>query len=324
LGIVYDKSIGEGAWRSFKPILFGNNTGPDFAAEKSPEFRPPLAFLESERGFEVLHEHYVKAKRLEDRFSCLGADCSACGACEDGAEIRSMTGHVLEVPPVVRHTEKIEALLSAKAKFQPVFISINFPEDLAEADPAYRMSWLLRLLSSEVEAGEKVVFEARELLFSGNSPFGELFAGNCGHFGLSAVALYGPDAQRTKLLLTKLGQGSAGLSVKIIDSAPFPLLVDIEVSIPAGKLDGTRAAFREFAIAQKLSFTEEKAGSGWSYRTSSTSKGRRFIADARLEEENGATLLSFAAGNKASVSTLLDAIEAGCGIRPNAMVSGWR
>jgi hypothetical protein len=305
-------------------MLFGTDASPDFAAEKSPEFRPPLAFLESERGFAVLHEHYVEAKRLQDRFSCLGANCSACGACENGEEIQSMTGHVLELPPVVRHTEKIEALMSAKAKFQPVLISLNFPEDLAEADPAYRMSWLLRLLSAEVEGGEKVVFEARELLFSGNSPFGELFAGNCGHFGQSAVALYGPDAQRTKLLLSKLGQGSAGLSAKVIDNAPSPLLVDIEMSLPAEKLDGTRAAFREFAIAQKLSFTEEKAGGGWSYRTSSTSRGRRIIADARLEQKGGVISLSFAAGNKATVSTLLDSIEAGCGIRPNAMVSGWR
>ena len=324
LGIVYDKSIGDNAWRSFKPQLFGTDADPDFAAEKSPDFRPPLAFLESPRGFDVLHDHYIEAKRLQDRFSCLGADCSACGACENGTEIQAMTGHSLAVPPVVRHTEKIEALLSAKARFQPVHVSIDFPEDLALAHPEYRMSWLLRRLSAEVGGGEKVVFEARELLFSGNSPFGDLFSGSCGHFGQSAVALFGPDPERMKLLLSKLKPGFAGLSVKIIDSAPSPILVDIELSMPEEKLDCGRLAFSEYALAQKLSFTEEKTRGGWSYKTSSTSKGRRIIAEASLERRDGAARLSFAAGNKASITALLDSIEARCCTRPNAKVSGWR
>ncbi|MGB4586764.1 MAG: radical SAM protein [Rectinemataceae bacterium] len=324
LGIVYDKSIGESAWRSFKQRLFGLDADPGFAAEKSPEFRPPLAFLESPRGFDVLHDHYVEATRLEDRLSCLGADCSACGACENDAEIQAMTGHVMEVPPVLRHTEKIEALLSAKARFQSVHVSIDFPEDLALAHPEYRMSWLLRRLSAEVAGGERVVFEARELLFTGNSPFGDLFSGNCGYFGQSATALYGPDPERTKLLLSKLRPDSAGLAVKIIDSAPSPVLVDIEISLPIDKLGGGRSAFSEFALAQKLSFTEEKTGGGWSYRTSSTSKGRRIIAEAHLEPREERAILSFAAGNKANISALLDSIEAHCFIRPNAKVTGWR
>ncbi len=323
-GFVYDRGIGSGAWRSFKALLFGKDGAPDLEGEKPPEFRPPLAFLETERGFAVLYRHYIEAKRLQDRNSCLGADCSGCGACENGSEILAMTGHVLAVPPLQRQSEKIEALLSAKARFQPVCCSVDVPEDLAQADSEYRLSWLLRRLSAEVEGAEKVVFEARELLFSGNSPFGELFSGACGHFGKAAFALYGPDPQRTKRLLSMLSPGPQGLWATVIDSAPSPLLVNMEASLPSGTLDAARAGFNRYAQFQKLSFTEEKSIGGWRYVASPTSKGRRVIAEAQLERKADAVLLAFSAGNKAALSALLDEIEESCGMRPNIRVSGWR
>ncbi|HWR10703.1 MAG TPA: radical SAM protein [Rectinemataceae bacterium] len=325
MGFVYDFSLGEGSWKSLRPYVLGWDAGTAFAEEKTQDYRPPLAFLEDERNFKVLHKHYIEAKRLDDRFSCLGQECSGCGVCADGEEREAMTGHSLVVPPVFRHSEKIEALLAVKASFAPVYLSIDYSEDLADAEPEYRMSWLLRALSASVPGAEKIVFEARELLFSGNAPFNGLFGKGHGRYGRGAVALFGPDAKRTELLLERFESIPSGraLSLAGLKATPAPSVVDIEIALPAENMDILQRVFEAFVVGCKLSHTAKREGKGRLYVFPEGSKARKIVLDARLREMEATAFLSLRVGEKAELSSLLDAIGEGCGLRPTAKVAGW-
>ena len=336
LGFKYDVSLGEGTWKSLKPFIFGQGSDPSFVEEKSEEYRPPLAFIEESRSFALLHAHYIEAKNLVDRFSCLGKECSACGVCEDKAERSAMTGHTLVMPPLIRHTEKIEALLSAKSKFAAVFAAIDFPAALADSHPSYRASWLLRRFSEKVEGAENIVFEAKEILFSGSAPFAGLVGDEIGRFGRSAVALYGPDPKRAALLLSKFADAEAfsisgkhkseslyAIRLKPLAAPPAPLHADLEITLPGDRLDDLRGAFEEFGSSQKLPFTTRREENGWSFMVSDSSKGRRILAGARLRYNNNMAILSLEAGEKARLSPLFELIEKRCGLKPLLNVVGW-
>ena len=337
MGIVYDVSLGDGAWKSLKPFILGISADSAFTEEKSPDYRPPLAFLEDEDGFELLHDHYLEAKQLQDRPSCLGKDCSACGVCEDAEAVSAMTGHSLVTPPLIRHREKIEALLLAKSKFPPVFASYDLPADLARANPAYRMSWLLRTLSEKIEGAEKLVFEAKELLFSGNAPFGALLGEADGRFGRSVVAFYGPDPKRTALLLSRFAQAEASdasdaqnrdsvyrINLAPLEKAPAPTQVEVEIALPASNFDALKGRFEEFAAGQKLSYTIMREKNGWGYAVSESSKGRRVLDGARLQEKKDIALLTLSVEEKAKLSPLLDALSEDCGVKPAVRIIAWK
>lgn len=337
LGVVYDGSLGAGAWRMLKPLLFGKDADPAFTAEKPADFRPPLHFIEEEKGFALLRRHYVEASRRSDRHSCLGGECSACGVCDDAEDRRAMTGHRLEASSVSRRVEKLEALLSAKTNFQPVYASCYFPEELSAADPAYRMSWLLRTLSAAIEGAETVVFEAREELFVEGRPFDGLFKGEDGRFGLSAVALYGPDAKRTGLLLSRLAAAEAAarglppptgsshrISPVLLPAAPSPSAADIAIRVPDGGPDLVRGALESYMSDKKLIFTARRVEDGWDYAFPASSAGRKLILAAALREAVGGISMSLSVGRRAGISPLLDAIGKACGTRPRAELKGWR
>ncbi|MHB9151090.1 MAG: radical SAM protein, partial [Spirochaetales bacterium] len=336
LGFKYDVSLGEGTWKSLKPFIFGKGSDSSFVEEKSEDYRPPLAFIEENRGFALLRAHYLEAKNLVDRFSCLGKDCSACGVCEDKADRSAMTDHELIVPPLIRHTEKIEALLSAKSKFAPVIAAIDFPLELADAHPSYRTSWLLRRFSETVEGAENILFEVKEILFSGSSPFAELVGDEIGRFGRSAIALFGPDPKRMALLLSKfaLAEASSGsgkrkadsrycIGLKPLAAPPSPLHVDLEIKLPEDRLDDLRGAFEAFGSSQKLPFTTRREENGWDFIVSDASKSRRILAQASLRKIDTLAILSLEAGEKARLSPLFKLIEERCGSRPLLRVVGW-
>lgn len=336
LGFKYDVSLGEGAWKSLKPFIFGQGSDPSFVEEKSAEYRPPLAFIEENRSFTLLHAHYIEAKDLVDRFSCLGKECSACGVCGDNDDRAAMAGHTLVTPPLIRHSEKIEALLSAKSKFAPVFAAMDFPVELADSHPSYRVSWLLRRFSENVEGAETIVFETKEILFSGSAPFADLVGDEIGRFGRSAIALYGPDPKRTALLLSKfaLAEVASGSGKHEADSKyrigllplaapPAPLHVDLEIALPEDRLDDLRGVFEEFGSSQKLPFTTRREENGWGFIVSDASKSRRILAGARLQQTRNMAILSLEAGEKARLSSLFELIERRCGPKPPLRVIGW-
>ncbi len=332
--IVYDSSLGKDSWKSLRPYLWGKTQDRLFHSEKPEDYRPPLAFIEEESRLSVLRRHYLEAKDCLDRPSCLGKACSGCGACDDPSEIGMMTGHPPAVLPNSLWPQKIEALLLAKSKFPPVFVEVDLPPDLSDAEASYRRSWVLRRLSDSVEGAETIIFDAKEALFSEDAPFGELFKNSSSRFGKSVLALYGPDPKKIGLALWRLikngspakaGSADSGdlIVKKLLDSAVEPSLVRIELRMASEKSEAVHRAFEAFAAKNGLSHTALREGKGWSYRFSPASSGRKLFSEARLETKNRISILSISAGEKATLSPLVEALEEACGERLSARIAGW-
>jgi len=333
-GIVYDGSLPEAAWKSLESSLRKEGLLESLGAEKSPEWHPPLSFIAEERDFKTLYGHYLAATRGQDRPSCLGGSCSACGVCADAEQIRSMTGHRIDASEPRRRAARIAALLAAKNAFTPVRTVLDIPEELAGADRAYLESWALRSLSAAVPGAESVAFEVRETLFSQGSPFGELFAPGELRFGLTSLAIYGPDPARTQALLKRFaptvpaefsGAGAAARLRLPDDSlAERPVIVELEIRLCRTGIDAAKRQFGAYAESQELAFTAKRSGDGWRFDFAEAAKNRRSIIDASLKPEEGGVLLRAAAREKARLSPLLDALEQAEGARPTARIVGWR
>ena len=331
-GIVYDGSLPESAWRSLESSLRKEGLLEKLGEEKGPSWRPPLSFIAEDRDFETLYGHYLAAARGQDRPSCLGGRCSACGVCVDAGQIRSMTGHRIETSEPRRQAGRIAALLAAKNAFPPVDAILDIPEELAGAEPAYLESWALRSLSAAVPGAESVVFEARETLFSQGSPFCDLFAPGDLRFGLTSLALYGPDAARTGALLARLGKGASGEApgmgaagrFRIADasSAGRPSVVELEIRLRRAGIEMAKRRFEACAESQGLAFTARRSGAGWRFDFAEAAQNRRAIVGASLKPAaGGGLILSIAAKEKARLSPLLDGLEEAEGTRPAARVA---
>ena len=333
-GVVYDGSLPDAAWKSLESSLRKEGLLESLGEEKSSDWRPPLSFIAEERDFKTLYGHYLAATREEDRPSCLGGSCSACGVCADAEEIRSMIGHRIEASEPRRQAARITALLAAKNAFTPVFAMLDIPEALAGADRAYLESWALRSLSAAVPGAESVAFEAREALFSQGSPFGELFAPGDLRFGLTSLGLYGPDPARTQSLLKRLATtvpaespcAGAASSFRLPDGslAERPVIVELEIRLCRTGIDAAKQRFGAYAESQGLAFTAKRSGDGWRFDFAEAAKNRRSIIDASLKPEEGGIVLRAAAREKARLSPLLDTLEQAEGSRPAARIVGWR
>lgn len=335
MGIVYDASLGKDSWKSLRPYLWGKGSDSLFHMEKPESYRPPLSFIEGASHFSVLYRHYSDAKDFLDRPSCLGKNCSACGACADPSEIATMTGHSPAVQPHSTWANKIETLLLAKSKFAPVFAMIEIPRSLSRADPSYRRSWILRKLSENIEGAEAIVFDAKEVLFSEDAPFGNLFENSDSWFGRSVIALYGPDAKKIELALSRLTENdsiaransTASDSLSILEvskKAVTPSYVRIEIQMASGHAQAAHLIFETFASKNRLAHTAQRKGNGWIYRFSPASSGRKLFAEALLETKGQIATFSLAAGEKATLSSLLEELGEVCGERLSARIVGWR
>ncbi|MCE1195261.1 hypothetical protein LWX53_02025 [bacterium] len=325
-GIVYDGSLPEAAWKNLESALRKEGLLEKLGAEKGPLWRPPLSFIAEDRDFETLYGHYLATARGEDRPSCLGGRCSACGVCADAEQIRSMTGHRIEASEPRRQAGRVAALLAAKNAFPPVGAILDIPEELAGAERAYLESWALRSLSAAVPGAESVVFEARETLFSQGAPFCDLFAPGDLRFGFTSLALYGPDTARTEALLRRLGGGADG-RFRIADEshAGKPAVAELEIRLNRTGMEVAKRRFEAYAESQGLAFTARRSGDGWKFDFAEAAQNRRAIVGATLGAAAGDGLvLAIAAKEKARISPLLDEFEKAEGSRPAARVAGWR
>jgi hypothetical protein len=323
-GLVYDTSLPEASWKSLESALRKEGVLDSLGEEKSQQWRPPLSFLAEERDFETLYGHYLAATRGEDRSSCLGGRCSACGVCADADQINSMTGHRIEASEPRRHAARIASLLAAKNAFAPLNATLDIPAELAGADRAYLESWTLRSLSAAVPGAESVAFEARETLFSPGNPFDELFTPGDSRFGLTSIALYGPDASRTAALIKRLSSADGSLRLAIPPIPMKPIVVDLEIRLRRIGIDAAKRRFGAYAESQGLAFTAKRSGEGWLFDFAEAARNRRAVIDASLKPTEGGLSLCIAAKEKARLSPLLDSLEQAEGIRPAARVAGWR
>jgi hypothetical protein len=217
-GYAYDLSIPKGAWSSLH--AFAQRVGllgEAFLGEKPRGWSPPLPFLEAERDSGVLHREWEEAKAGRDRKPCLGASCSACGACADGGEIASLTGH-RTLPPDADLTGRLERLTRAKAAFPGLVVEVLLPDSLVGATEEFRGAWLRRELFRRSPAAEQAVFEARAIPLGAAEAFG-LPAGAVGRL---PFILRGPE-------LGALRAAAAAAGLAILDPPPAPAALRVEV-----------------------------------------------------------------------------------------------
>lgn len=331
-GFVYDAALGKGTWSSLKAHI--RDCGlleSGFYSEKSAEYRPPLAFIEDESHFSTLFKHYSEARQFLDRPLCLGKKCTLCDACGDPDERKMMVGHAIAPMRDASHAEKIGRLVAIKADFSPAYAVVEMPSELSRAESAYRSSWLLRGLSRNVAGAEKIVFDAREMLFAENSPFGGLIDNSQGRYGSSVFALYGPDRRKIGMLLKLLGEnnpaqnGNPAFDFRISEmkELPSPKHVVLEIEFPAGHEEETKRAFEYFLSHTSQPYTARNSGHEMDYVFPPASAGRKLLAAAHLDCRGPIGLLGLKAGEKSALSPLLAALGDACGTSLSARVRGW-
>jgi hypothetical protein len=355
-GFVYDSSLPKGAWKSLEAFFAGPACHPGFFGEKDGTWRPPLAFLERSEDHETLYSHYLMAKGEKDRAPCLGAGCEACGICENGDDIRAMTGHQHRVPPLAGYLDRLRRLMAAKSAFTSVPARIEYPEELAFSSEAYRMSWIMRSICARIPGAESVVFECRETLCSQNGRFSMLSDPELGRWGSSAIALYGPDPARISKLLGRLGKSAvqeSGLhgaealpfALEALEAVPSPGSVEVSIMLchegpeampgSAGHpelpvAESLKRMFEGFMTAGKLAFTTKRKGEDCEWTLSATSKGRNVLLAAAMKRmesgpgREGCLELRMSLGERADPAPLFSDIEAFFGIRPAMRIVGWQ
>lgn len=115
-----------------------------------------------------------------------------------------MTSHVLTQPKETAYIQRLAKLMEAKARFTPIFIDVTMSQDFAFATSEYREASLLKYFFTVFSGSERLLFTARELLFSKNEAFESILKPRYGRFGMSRFALYGPDPSRIEAMLAEI------------------------------------------------------------------------------------------------------------------------
>ncbi len=269
-GIIYDGDLSRGAWNSMREHATATGLlGPEFLGEKAQAWLPPLSFLET--PMERLWKHYVAARRFKDRKSCLGSECSDCGACQDGDERAALTGHETRAMSASDFPDRVARLLAAKAAFSPVHVAVELPQVLQGASSAYRASWILRRLSGASKGAEHAAFEAREALCE----TALLDPETCSFVGKTVYALFGPEPR-------KLAEAAKAAGFAPLDGPSGATRFEVEVSIPMPFAHEADAALRAWLAQERVSFTEERSGEGRRLVPSQRDIKKRIIVEVLL------------------------------------------
>ncbi|HPS14267.1 MAG TPA: radical SAM protein [Spirochaetales bacterium] len=366
-GIIFDSKISKGAWKSLQeyceqldnpgnpaqnadPTRFGNSqagffSNSAFVAEKPQDFRPPMAFVESEEYWTALYQQFITAKNFIDREPCLGKRCLTCGGCETQDQKRFMTSHRLVLPTSANYSANLARLVAAKAAFTPVFAEIKLPYELAFARNAYRESWILRTLCALVPGLERIVFRVAESLYGTNQAFGDIVRQNQGRFGVSIFAFYGPDdatlrkiletvpsiattaiqsisangaearSQKPKGLTIREPMRDFGASIKSL--GPFenprefaqPREIEASIDLPDLPLDLVATRAERFFDSLALNYTKTRmvrgTEAGLHYQFSPSQRGKRLFFDATIQQQLNTVSFDFVAGNKINLGAFL-------------------
>jgi hypothetical protein len=320
-GILYDATLPASAWKGLEQIIMAHPRIDWLLAEKSRDFRPPLGFIESDARYHALWHNFLEAKAFRDRASCFGHDCTACEACESKEEIVGMTGHRTKKLMSATDIEKVHSLVLAKARFEPVYCTINLPEQLCLANESYRDAWLSREFSRMQEQSHFFIFEAKELAFFSDSGYGR--------YGLSCFALYGPSVDHVKKLIRSLTSGNDQGSLRgisIVDSKPRPSIVHASI---VGDLTGEEAAAKlrmrveTFLRDNRIDCTASRVDRGWKFDIAQSSRGRKTILSAGIEAGRSMLTLNLGLGLNAEPSRLLEEIRHCKGMSRNLNILSW-
>ncbi len=291
------------------------------AREKDAAWRPPLEFIEDESRHAVLRAHYEASRAWVDRPGCLGASCSDCGACDDGAARVRMVRHRSAHASPYGMAERTAKLLAAKAKFAERVVDVDLPEGIARAADAYRAAWLLRTLFREWPEAAAFVFSAKELLFAKDRPFAGTLGPHAGRWGRTRFALRGPDA----VLLEKAAARLAGMGLSpaaaVAVGAPAatlapaaPRWADLEFSGSAAR--ALAAELGAWMEASGIAHTLRQGNGESTCEISKASLGKKVIERASWSDRTpggdgtdyrygDAFMLRISIGERARLATLL-------------------
>ncbi len=303
-GVVYDKNLSAKAWPSLERILLHNEGTAEFVGEKQGRYRPPLSFIADEKLFEALWRHYVAASRHDDRSSCLGSRCSACGACPSPEDIGFMTGHDIKKPESPEFIPKISALLAAKASFPSFLAEVTIPSELAKATLSYRDAWLLKQQMSAGTGSSKTLFGVRESLFSEGSAFSELMSSGLSWHGKSLARFSGPRLDASS-------------------SISLPDWVQVELVLPALFQDKAEEALRTFFDMNSVGFTLQRSGSIVVLDVSKTALGRKICRKGGISKVGDTISISLELGPRARLSSLVNELESIAGRELYVEIRDW-
>lgn len=204
-GIVFDGTADRKTYQALREFIIRNTKAFEpLITEKDASFTPDFGFIEPPPHFATLYRHYREASEFKNRPLCLGSACSGCEVCGSKDEIRFMTSHVLTQPKETAYIQRLAKLMEAKARFTPIFIDVTMSQDFAFATSEYREASLLKYFFTVFSGSERLLFTARELLFSKNEAFESILKPRYGRFGMSRFALYGPDPSRIEAMLAEI------------------------------------------------------------------------------------------------------------------------
>lgn len=118
---------------------------------------------------DFVRSRWESARQFLDAGYCLGATCSACGACADAAERRALAEHprALSIPPAA--IEAVARIEAEKRRLTPLFRMARLPADFAGRSPEWVAARLMQELLTRHPELTDTLLSASEALFT----FGE-------------------------------------------------------------------------------------------------------------------------------------------------------
>jgi len=170
-GHCYDLHLSAGYWGSLRAwmVEHGHWT-PTLLGEKGPDHPFPLQFVRSNVPSSFLYEQYQRSRGNLDSGYCLGNEaepgrCLGCGACASQEQRRAITHHRIH-PPDGGYMARLQAVMQAKRRLQPVYVRLRLPPLVSGVSPEWMDAWVLRGLLAAYPALTDGLLSARESLFT--------------------------------------------------------------------------------------------------------------------------------------------------------------
>jgi len=319
-GIVFDGTADKKAYHALREFIARNTIAFEpLMAEKDASFTPDFGFMEPPSHFATLFRHYREASEFKNRPLCLGSTCSGCEVCDSKEEIRFMTSHTMTEPKEAEYAQRLAKLMEAKARFKPVFIDVAMSRDFAFSSSEYREASLLKYLFAAFSGSDRLLFTAKELIFSKNEAFESILKPWYGRFGMSRFALYGPDPARSEAMLAEIlkkPSADSGLVSLLTAQARAPAQA-LKASILCPPMNSAVLArlFGTYLTNAGLSPIMRKSSGKIFFDLTAKSIQKKMIISAVLAEGENPEI-SIACGHKTDLSALFSMIEDEAGRPP--------
>jgi hypothetical protein len=328
-GYCYDRAVSRGAWQFARSYLAAEADGAKRAAESAraasddadesdmaddpgspspprPGSRPfdasylarkprdypfPYAFVRPLASRDHLYGRFLDAARSEERVSCLGSDCAACGACDDG-ERTFLSGHRLD-DAGSGDIEDVMSLMAAKRRPHETWLRGAVTFEAAAAPPAYAAALFRCGLYAAVPQLLETVWTVEDAFIKSASGLERLPGawGDTWYRALSSAPL------RAETLV------AAGYVVSL--AAPSVERVSIELVFIGASVPEAVRLVSDYLAAATIPCTLAKSGGEARYIVSDKGlKKRNVLAASLAPREDGTAVASLSCGAKHDLGPL--------------------